>query len=243
METKLEKDVRFLRRYAVGATLVCCVLITAGFALQSRKQKFEEIDVERLNIVEKDGSPRVVISNKARSPAVMERGEIFGTPGERAGLIFYNDERTEAGGLIFSGKMVDGKPVATASLTFDQYQQDQTLALQYVDSNGTRRAGLLLADYPTTMSSRELSEQFEALRKMPDGPEKTKERERLRQFRPRYRMYIGRSRDDGTSLVQLNDGEGRPRLQMKVETNGAARIEFLDESGKVVHRLAPEKEK
>jgi hypothetical protein len=241
METKLERDVRFLRRYAVGATLACCVLVTAGFALQNRKQKFEEIDVERLNIVEKDGSPRVVISNKARSPRVMERGRVFGDPGGRAGLIFYNDERTEAGGLIFSGKMVDGKPVATASLTFDQYEQDQTLALQYVDSNGTRRAGLALADYSTTMTSREWSEKLDALGKMPDGPEKTQERQRLREFRPRYRMYIGRSRDNGASLVQLNDGEGRPRLQMIVETNGAARIEFLDQNGKVVNRMVPEK--
>ena len=243
MNDKLERQVRFLRHYAIVATLACAVLVTAAFTLQTRKQKFEEIDVERINIVEKNGSPRVVISNQDRSPSPMERGKTFGSAGGRGGLIFYNDEATEAGGLIFSGKMENGKPSAVGSLTFDQYQQDQTIALQYVDANGTRRAGLLINDYPTTITSKEWSEQFDAYRRMPDGPEKTKERARLRQYGFHNRLYVGRSRDDGASLVQLSDGEGRPRLQMIVDVSGAARIEFLDEKGKVVNQLGPAKEK
>ena len=66
VEAKLEKEVRFLKVYAIAATLVCVVLIASAFTLQSRKQKFEEIDVERINIVEKDGKLRMVISNEAR---------------------------------------------------------------------------------------------------------------------------------------------------------------------------------
>lgn len=241
MNEDLSRQVRWLWRYAIGMTLVCAVLVTAAFTLQTRKQKFEELDVERLNVVEKNGLPRVVIANDDRSPAPMQEGKTFGRAGGRGGLIFYNDEGTEAGGLIFSGKMENGKASAVGSFTMDQYRQDQTIALQYVDSDGTRRAGLSIADYPTNMTSLEWFERAQALRKMPDGPEKTRERNRLRELGPRYRMYIGRSRDDGASLVELNDGEGRPRLQMIVETNGSARIEFLDENGKVVNRLGPAK--
>jgi hypothetical protein len=36
-----------------------------GFT-QTQKQKFAEIDVERINIVEKDGKLRMVISNQDR---------------------------------------------------------------------------------------------------------------------------------------------------------------------------------
>src|SRR5712691_5566945 len=131
METSLERQVRFLKLYVLVATLACAVFLLTAFIVQ--KQKFGEIDVERINVVEKDGSTRLVISNKERSPGPIERGKSFGYPdGGRAGMIFYNDEGTENGGLIFSGKKENGKASAVGSLTFDQYEQDQTIALQYI---------------------------------------------------------------------------------------------------------------
>jgi hypothetical protein len=158
-------------------------------------------------------------------------------------LIFYNDDGTEDGGLIFSGKLENGKPNAAGSLTFDQYEQDQTIALQYVEQNGTRRAGLAINDQPANISSMELAEKWNAWNRMPEGPEKIKERDRLRQYRFNNRLYIGRSRDNGASLVQLSDGEGKPRLQLIVGADGSARIEFLNETGQVVNRITPAKEK
>ena len=59
MDTKLEKEVRFLKAYAVIATLVGAVSVLTAFTLQSGKQKFEEIDVERINVVEKDGKLKI----------------------------------------------------------------------------------------------------------------------------------------------------------------------------------------
>jgi len=49
------------------------------------------------------------------------------------------------------------------SLTFDQYEQDQTIALQYVDDSGKRRAGLMIKDYPTIISAMELDEKWKAV--------------------------------------------------------------------------------
>jgi hypothetical protein len=238
MESKLEKEVRFLKRYAVVATLVCAVLLLTAFTIQNRKQKFEEIDVERINVVEKDGTLRLVISNKARSSGPIQRGKAFGyAGGERPGMIFFNDEGTEAGGLTVGGKREDGDVRASASLTFDQYEQDQTIALQYVDRGGTRRAGLSILDWPTEISSMELDAKWKAMTRMPDGPGKTQERQRLQQFRMKPRIYVGRSRDDGKSLVELADGEGRPRIQLGVAVDGTARIDFLDEKGKVTYSI------
>src|ERR1035437_7157907 len=155
METKLERDGRFLKRGAVIAMLAFGVFIICAFTVQNRKQKFEEIDVERINIVEKDGAVRLVISNKERSPGPIQRGKPFGYPGGgRPGMIFYNDEGTENGGLIFSGKRENGKATAVGSLTFDQFDQDQTIALQYIDDDGKKRAGLAITDYPDRKSTR-----------------------------------------------------------------------------------------
>jgi len=45
MESKIEKEVRILKIYAIVATVCCFVIISAGFASQTENQKFEEIDV------------------------------------------------------------------------------------------------------------------------------------------------------------------------------------------------------
>lgn len=230
------KEVRWLRTSMLVNILLCAAVLFMAF-VRTGKQRFEEIDVERINIVEKDGSTRLVISNKERSPGPIQRGQPFGYPGgTRAGMIFYNDEGTENGGLIFSGKRIDGKVTAVGSLTFDQYEQDQNIALQYVDDMGKRRAGLMIRDYPTTISAMELDEKWKAVKEMPDGPAKTEAQNKLRQYSSKLRMYIGRGRN-GSSLCALADAQGKIRLQLEVDSSGAARLEFLDENGQVTFRL------
>jgi hypothetical protein len=82
------KEVRWLRMSVIVNILLCSVVIFLTF-IRTGKQRFEEIAVERINIVEKDGSTRLIISNKARSPGPIQRGQPFGYPGgTRAGMIF-----------------------------------------------------------------------------------------------------------------------------------------------------------
>ena len=65
----------------------------------------EELTAKRINIVEPNGQPRLVLSNVEKSPANLNHGKPFGIPGgNRGGLIFYDDEATECGGLVFSGR-------------------------------------------------------------------------------------------------------------------------------------------
>jgi hypothetical protein len=236
MEQKLLRQIRVLRALVAACILLCSAVLFLAFA-RPGKQRFAEIDVERINVVEKDGSLRLVISNEERSSGPIQRGQAFGySGGTRAGLIFFNDEGTECGGLIFSGKKENGKVTAVGSLTFDQYEQDQTIALQYVDDSGQRRSGLMIQDYPTTISSMAWYEQWKAMNEMPDGPAKAEAREELKQYNPKFRMYAGRGRS-GASLLELADAQGKTRLRLEVDAAGAARIEFLDENGKVTRRL------
>ena len=48
METKIEKEVRYLKIYVVVSTLFFAVFLLSAFAVVSKK-KFEEIDVERIS--------------------------------------------------------------------------------------------------------------------------------------------------------------------------------------------------
>ena len=52
------------------------------------------------------------------------------------------------------------------------------------------------------------------------------------------RLFVGKSRDRA-SIVMLQDAKGMPRLMLKVDPDGAASIEFLDDQGKVARSIGP----
>ena len=49
------------------------------------------------------------------------------------------------------------------------------------------------------------------------------------------RLFAGKELND--SVVRLSDGQGRPRLVLKVDKDGSASIDFLDEAGKLIKRI------
>lgn len=104
MRTELENDVRFLKMYAIAATFACAGLFLSAFSFQGdRRKRFEEIDVERINVVEKDGKLRLVISNRERQHPGVVDGKVMPRPnGRPPGLIFFNHRGDEAGGLILT---------------------------------------------------------------------------------------------------------------------------------------------
>ena len=148
MDDQLRRDVRFLKLYALCSTAAFAVLALAAFTHRRPPTKFDEIDVERINVVEKDGKLRMVISNRDRSPGPIAYGKPFGYPGgSRPGMIFFNDEGSENGGLTFTGmRKPDGTYTSSGHLSFDQYNEDQVVYLQYIDDNGKMRKGLTIAD-------------------------------------------------------------------------------------------------
>ena len=179
METKLQKDVRFLKAYAVVITLLLVVFVASGFRSASTKNKFDEIDIERINIVEKDGALKMVICNKERVPDPIVSGKTFQRQGEKSpGMIFYNDKGDECGGLVFGGQQKDGKTSAGAALLFDQFNQDQTVGILYNDENGNRTAGLRVWDRADTPVAEQV-EKVQAMRNMKDGPEKNRSDEKV----------------------------------------------------------------
>lgn len=108
---------KILAVYSAIATTLLAAFTVAGSAA-ARAQRLDEMDVQRINVREPDGTLRMVISNHAHLPGVIVRGKEH-PPVDRpqAGMLFYNDEGTENGGLIFgghrneNGEVIDSGPL------------------------------------------------------------------------------------------------------------------------------------
>ena len=185
--------------------------------LTAPKAKFEEIDVERINVVEKDGKLRLVISNRERSPGPIAYGKPFGyAGGSRPGMIFFNDEGSENGGLTFTGQQgTDGKYSSTVHMSFDQFNEDQVIVLQYADENGVQRKGLSILDR-ANVPILELVKQQEALQKMPAGPAKDSAMKRFLEPKP------GRAPRRTAALLRSRPEQGSARRALRQDGQTAA---------------------
>lgn len=91
----------------------------------------------------------MVISNRSRLPGVIVNGkESPSSDRPQAGVIFYNDEGSENGGLIFGGRKNEKGEVVDSggSLSFDKYGANQIVQLAVVDDKTDRFAGLAVND-------------------------------------------------------------------------------------------------
>jgi hypothetical protein len=116
---------------------------------------FKSINVENLNILDKDGKVRLRLFNTDHIPPLIMDGKDI-LPGHRqndpmAGLMFYNGDGEECGGLTFGSKQDEnGNYESAATITFDQYKQDQLVQMHYIDDNGEKHYGFSIYDRPNT---------------------------------------------------------------------------------------------
>jgi hypothetical protein len=236
VESKLKREVRLLKIYAVVVTLVVAVVIVAGFTWQSGKQRFGEIDVERINIVEKNGKLDMVISNQERQHPGIANGKVIERKGPRPpGMIFFDQSGDEMGGLIFGE---NGGKGHFGMFTFDKVQNDQTMAFSHLEGdNGAYETGLQMWQEPN-LPSDVVGAKWAAARKITDKTARDAAIQSLidNNEATQQRLFLGKLRDNSTTLV-MSDIKGKPRLRLQVPAAGAAKLEFLDEAGKVVYSL------
>ncbi len=234
---------QFFTIYSGVLTLAFAVTILGGFA-PPRKTSFEEIDVQRINVVEPDGTLRMVISDKSLFPGIIiKRHERPHPNRSSAGMLFFNDEGTENGGMIFGGmKDKDGKRSSYGHLSFDEYEQDQVFTIDASQEGDKRRSGLSVVDDPDYP----IGDVLAAMDNARNLPADQQESEMKKFFdvhgRPHQRLYLGRSSDRAVGL-RLKDVEGRDRIVIQVAADGSPIIRFLDENGKITSELpAPAKQ-
>jgi hypothetical protein len=193
---------------AVMSTTLAMVFLMG--AKPNPAQAYDEIQVHRIDIVEPDGTLRMVISNRDRMPGGIVKGKEFPKVDRpQAGLLFYNDEGTENGGLIFGGHRNEKGEIINsgASLSFDPYgESQQLLQLAGVEDKDNRIVGLAVNEPKNHSRNR--------------------------------RIWVGRGEDDA-AVVSLMDANGRKRIVMQVAADGTASLNFLDAEGHVVRRFIP----
>lgn len=228
---------RFLAAYSGLLTILFVVAIVTGFARVPAAQSFDEITVHRINVVEPDGTIRLVLTNTASSPGIYIKNKEYPHPNGRkgAGLLFFDEEGTEDGGLSYGiEKDKDGHVSGSdGHLSFDQYQQDQIFTID-AGRDGDKKFSLLRmddrGDYPITDALDALTR----IRKLPADQQPAE----LKKFVAAHpgdhpRVVLGRARD-GSSILQLKDPEGHDRLVLRVAADGSPHLQFLDAAGTVL---------
>lgn len=231
---------RVLMIYAGLLTAVFAVTVLSGFAQSSKSLSLDELNVQRINVREPDGTLRLVITNAAAEPGIIIKGREYPHPNRHAaGMTFYNDEGTENGGLIFGGeKDKDGTRESHGHLSFDAYEQDQTMALDSHQEKDGRYTKLQFNDYPDYS----ILDEIQLMASIKDLP-KDQQNARMQAFLaahggPTRRMVLGRD-TDGSVQLAMNDLQGHPRIVMKVAKDGTPSLQMLDDKGKVTGELVP----
>ena len=240
---KLEREVRLLKAYALASSPALAVLLAGAFRPR-QGQRSAVLKVERINVVEPDVRLALVIANAERMPGPVVDGrelprELSSGRIGSAGMLFFNARGAEMGGLTFRGVESGGAYSAGGILAFDQFRQDQVVAIQYADGGGARSAGLNVWDRSTDVSVGELVEL--TLASHGDaGPARDSATRRLGALQASgtlggNRIFLG-SRNR-TAALRINDTAGRTRIRMFVDCANVARLEFLDETGRVIQTL------
>lgn len=221
--------------YSGILTLAVAFLYLKNYVYLDNESKFKTIDVGRINIREPDGTLRMTIASSAQAPGLIVGAKEYPRPDRRmAGMLFFNDEGAENGGLIFAGKKENGTVSSGGSLTFDRYHQDQVLQLLGIEEGQQRTAGLIVNDQP------EKYEDFAAADRASHLPPDQQEAAyRAANVGGTQRAFVGRATDKSSEVV-LRDAAGRKRLVMRVSEEGKASINFLDEAGKIIRTVTPE---
>ncbi|MCL2683356.1 MAG: hypothetical protein FWE63_07760 [Bacteroidales bacterium] len=244
----MNKELVFLRTFAVAMAIGMTFVISTAMK-NSGNQKFTEIDVERINIVEKDGTVKMIITNVDRFPTGQD--VINGIPShdfrpKMAGMLFFNNDGMECGGLVFAGLKAENGHEQGLSFTYDQYDGDQVMQIltqdyQQGDQRMVRSTLVFNDRKPTESMSTVLKQNWEGLspEEMESKFGELAEQGLIGGAVPRIMLGKSQSLNDGLFLY---DDKGKPRAMFYVDKENNAKLDFLDEKGNVIASF-PEKKK
>jgi hypothetical protein len=218
--------------WLAAISVFLCFMARGQAEVERQVTKFDEIDVQRINVREPDGTLRMTISSMSRAPGLIFRGKEHAYPSRQAaGILFFNDEGTENGGLLFGGAKKGQYASSGGHLSFDQYEQDEVISLDQTEEHGRRRASLTFFDRPATPIPLELIDKVNT----PEGLAEFENATATGGF-GYPRLFIGKT-EERDSAVILRDAKGLARLRLTVTSSGTASIEFMDAAGKIVKRI------
>ena len=240
----MNREVIFLRTFAV-CTVASLMALTLSSFKKTGNQRLTEIDVERINIVEKDGTVKMILTNVDRFPSgttTINNRPTTEDRKKRSGMLFFNEDGMECGGFIYDGTKNENGHSSGLSLTYDQYDGDQVMQLLTQDyQQGDKRmvsSSLAFNDRPAKESqikTAAIMKELEALRKIDpkEMQRKLKEYEQQEVVGGVPRVLLGKTRSQNNGLF-LFDDQGKPRAMFYVDKDNNAKLDFLDDKGAVI---------
>jgi hypothetical protein len=219
-------------------------ILFTSFDRDDSNKTFKEITAERINIVNADGTPVIAISNKQRIAAPVMGGKKYPVSVSEgreymAGMIFFNESGDEMGGLVFNSfKWPDGRVSGIGHLSFDRFNDNQVIALEYNENKNGVRSGLTFYDRTGNGSFKKSLDLVEEANLKTTSPERLKEiNSTFKEMSGKnelgsQRLFIG-SRNEKAQL-ELKDKKGNVRGRFYVDDNGEAKLEFLNAQGEVI---------
>lgn len=203
---RLQREVRLLKMSVVTLAAMLGAVVLAGAAHQTT---FGELNAERINIVDANGKPRLVIANAERFPLPIIDGKTYQRAVHPAGMLFFNKAGTEVGGLAIT----DLDPGRVLALAFDNSNFDAIGVMNRISPDGRdATAGMVIN-----------SRSSESLGSIAAAKAST--------------VRVAGENHNETAQVVLSDSQGRPRVQMRVGPSGEPVFEMLDEQGKATYRI------
>ncbi|HYU16398.1 MAG TPA: hypothetical protein VEL05_10010 [Candidatus Acidoferrum sp.] len=241
---------KFLAVYSGFLTLVVTCVALGGFASPGRHATFDTITVERIDVVEPDGTLRMVITNNSRIPGIVLHGHEYADYGGRkattaAGILFYDAQATESGGLTYGGRRdADGNISRFGHLSFDRYDQDQMFTIDAADDGTNHASSVTMLDQP----SWSIEEYLRLLDTIQDLPPDEQEA-RIDEFLETHPLGAVRTvlasenypdlPSASQNALHIRDAAGQERTRLGVDADGRPTLEFRDQAGITTHVYPP----
>jgi hypothetical protein len=236
--SRLRREIRFLRCYALGVTVIGGALFLVGAMHAARPAEFDRIVAHRVDIVDRKGKLAMILTGHDDFPEPIMNGKT----GHRAsgsdenGIVFYNQDGNEQGALIWDGRRGPHTASSHTTLSYDTADSDQLLQLDNGSDDGKHYAGLFAWDRP--FGSIDLGSRMrQELEQARTATQRSAIRQKYRELGlyGYSRFFAGYDSDD-TSQVTLADGRGRTRVKLYVTKDGHAELQFLDEHEHVIEQ-------
>ena len=242
MELRLIRQIRFLQVIVLVLLAITGALCINLFHPLLPTQTFKVIDVGRINILEKSGVIKAALSNSAgfnEGYRATHGGVAF------SGLMFYNEEGQETGGLVYRGKAIPGGQDADVTLTFDQFRQDQNVYLhheEFKDAQDLRiEDGLSINSRPDWTQIKDEYALYAQLEQLPPDRREELQLKSLQAGKiATRRLFFGVQKGvkdkqpyDDTGVFIKNKW-GRNAIKIYVDNNNKPHFEVYDPLGKMI---------
>ncbi|AEE18432.1 hypothetical protein JM84_1230 [Dokdonia sp. Hel_I_63] len=241
---KLDKKINILTTYAVVSALVFSAFALSSFSKKDNNKSYDELIVKKLTVIGEDNLPRMVLSNEDRQHSGRMNGKEMDRRERPSGIIFFNNEGDECGGLVYKTKIKNGKVTSGMSFTMDNYKDDQVVQIlndeYYKDGKAYIKRGISINQYPIGSNMEKRNNKLMKLRSIEDDEErKQKINELMENEGPVNRLFIGKTKGNSSGLF-LAGPDGAPKMMIYVDDKGNPKIQTFNKNGEIKDLLEVE---